>query len=127
MMIMVSLSLTGCLTTNELLNTAVTTGATAVSVAAGVPIVPAVAVTATAGVVTGLITKEPASVDVSTINNEHQAAVVEHQQTIDFWKTLVMYVIGGGVVLAIATWLIPGPQLFRRKSNAGSNTTAERS
>jgi len=115
MIISLSFLLTGCLTTNELLNTAATTATAATSVVLGVPIVPTVALTATAGIATGIVTKEPTQVDVSSIENEHQAEVVQHQQTVSFWKSVAMYIIGGGILLTVIAWIIPGPQIFRRK------------
>ena len=48
---------------------------------------------------------------------------------IEFWDTIkdsIHWFIGGGIVLIIAAWLIPGPQTLWRKKDAQPNSPRQR-
>ena len=73
-----------------------------------------------AGGVTGavLVEDEPSAADVC-IENPEACVAAETGETIrDFFH----WIIGGGVLLIIVAWLIPGPQRLWRKKDARSNS-----
>ena len=116
--LLVSLSSCSSLSVNEILNTAATSTVAAVSTAAGVPPVAVLATTAAAGVATGVVTPEP-TVDPVVETGWEALTRITHD--------LIVYIIGGFVVLTIVAWLLPGPQhIFRRKKDDKSNITNNR-
>ena len=94
-------------------------GATVATTAAVLTVNPvaAIAVGAAAGAATEVAIPEPASVDITQVENEHQAEVAKKKIEAEWWEDFTHWIIGGGVLLVIAAWLIPGPQWpFGRKT-----------
>ena len=93
---------------------------------------------------TAALTTNPAGILVGTVaGGVAGAALVEDETSavdaclenpeicreIEFWDTIkdsIHWFIGGGVILIIVAWLIPGPQTLWRRKDAKPNTTRRR-
>ena len=115
----VCLLLSGCLTTNELLNTAATTSTATVASLAGASTPVVALTTAGAGVITGVVTSEPVTVDeaITALPPEQQVQVLKNEQIwhsvekLGWWAIVIL----GGVFAFF--WLVPSPgDFFRRLS-----------
>ena len=117
----VCLSLSGCLTTNEVISTGAAAGTALVASAAGAPAVLVATTSAAAGITAGVVTEEPEpTVDITQVETPEQAEVAKSQIFWDALQAFWMWAVGALVVLIVAAWLIPGPQfMFRRKRDEG--------
>ena len=104
----VSVVLSGCLTTNELLNTAATTSTATVASLAGASTPVVALTTAAAGTVTGLVTPEPVTVDkaITNLPPEQQAEVLKHEKLWSAVEHIGIWVLGFLALL----WFLPSPQ-----------------
>ena len=106
-----------------------------------------IATTAGAGagaVGTAVLTTNPAGILVGTVaGGVAGAALVEDStdpvdacienpevcETVSFWHAVedfVHWIIGGGVLLIITAWLLPGPQALWRRRDDNSNNSSRR-
>ena len=104
----ICLLLSGCLTTNELLNTAATTSTATVASLAGASTPVVALTTAGAGVITGVVTSEPVTVDeaITALPPEQQADVLKHEKVWTAVEHIGIWVLG---ILALL-WFLPSPQ-----------------
>ena len=120
-----TLLLVGC-SSVDLSDISTTAGASAGAVGAAVLTTnPAgILIGTVAGGVTGavLVEDEPSAADVC-IENPEACVAAETGETI---RDFLHWIIGGGVVLIIVGWLIPGPQSLWRRKDAPTNSTRQR-
>ena len=117
LLIALGLSLTGCLTTNELINTAATTGAATVSAAAGLPVIPTAILTATAGVTAGVVTEEPEPpAPIPTDLNPWSAMAQAFRDLLDHAFEVVIAVSVGVLGIPMLISFIVGKVMPNRKT-----------
>ncbi|MDA7960865.1 MAG: hypothetical protein MPJ08_09085 [Nitrosopumilus sp.] len=104
----VCFALSGCLTTNELINTGVTTSTATVASVAGASVPVVALTTAAAGTIAGVVTPEPVTVDkaITALPPEQQAEVLKHQKVWTAVEHIGIWVLG---ILALL-WFLPSPQ-----------------
>ena len=82
---------------------------------------------AAAGAAVEVAIPDEESVDITQVENEHQAEVAIQQIEAEWWQNFTLQLIAAAVVLTIVAWILPGPQvLFRRKNHAQSSNTDPR-
>lgn len=119
------LLLTGCASLS-LEDAATGLGATAGAAVGSLTGSPTVVVTTTAaGAAVGaavIAPETPADVQITDVQNEHQADVAKKQLVLDLIADLWHWAVGAVVVLIVVAWLIPGPQfMFRRRRDGNTN------
>ena len=113
LLMLVCISISGCLTTNELINTAATTTAAGVATVAGAGVPATLAVTAGTGVIAGVVTPEPATVDsvIAELPPEQRVEALKHEKVWTAIEHIGIWIVG---ILALL-WFLPSPQeIFNR-------------
>ena len=119
------LLMTGCSGRITLSDVATGAGATVgalVGTATSNPAVILTTTTAGAAVGAALVKEAPSAADVC-IENPEACVAAETGETI---RDFIHWIIGGGVLLIIVAWLIPGPQSLWRRQDARTNPARKR-
>ena len=117
--------LSGC-SNIDLSDVATTAGASAGAVGA------AVLTTNPAGILVGTVAGGAAGAALVEDSTDPVDACIENPEvceTVSFWHAVedfVHWIIGGGVLLIITAWLLPGPQALWRRRDDNANNSSRR-